>query len=206
MNILTKPNIWFTGDYHAYHKNILRLGKGRPFADVEEMHAAIIDRHNAVVRPGDLVFNHGDFALKCTWEQAYSFRQRLIGNQYFLFGNHDKVAWEMIRNVPKCFVWAKGDPDSGGMHTLKLKDYDVPKITLCHYAMLTWPSSHRGGWQLYGHSHNQLPEEPRRLAFDIGVDCWDFTPVSIEQVAQKMKAKIPAWEAWRSTLLEGRIY
>jgi calcineurin-like phosphoesterase family protein len=205
MNILTKPNVWFTSDYHIFHVNILRLGDGRPFADVGEMHAAIADRHNAVVKPGDRVFNLGDFALKCTWEQAYVFRQRLVGQQHFLFGNHDNVAWEMIRNVPDCFVRSWGDPDSPGAHVLRLKGYDVPKITLCHFAMRTFPSSHKGGWQLYGHSHSQLPEEPTWLAFDIGVDCWDYRPVSIEEVAQKMKAKIPAWEKWRATLPEGRM-
>jgi len=78
MHLLSKPNIFFTSDYHIYHEKILLLGKGRPFANVEEMHAAIADRHNAVVRPGDKVYNFGDFALKCTWEQAYAFRQRLV--------------------------------------------------------------------------------------------------------------------------------
>ena len=205
MNVLTKPNIFFTSDYHIYHQNILKLGKGRPFATVEEMHAAIADRHNAVVRPGDRVFNFGDFALKCTWEQAYAFRKRLVGAQHFLFGNHDNVAWEMIQHVPDCFIWYKGDPDSPGSYVLRLKGYDVPKINIGHFAMRTFTSSHKGSWNLYGHSHNQLPEEDRWLAFDCGVDCWDFTPVSIEQVAQKMKSKQVAYEAWRATLPEGRM-
>jgi calcineurin-like phosphoesterase family protein len=205
MNILTKPNIFFTADYHIYHENILKLGKGRPFANVEEMHAAIADRHNAVVRPGDRVFNLGDFALKCTWEQAYAFRQRLVGEQHFTFGNHDHVAWEMIQHVPNVFRWYKGDPDSPGAYVLKLKGYDVPKISIGHFKMCTFTSSHAGSWNLYGHSHGQLPEEPRWLSFDIGVDVWDFTPVSIEQVAQKIKAMMPAHEAWLATLPEGRI-
>jgi hypothetical protein len=38
------------------------------------------------------------------------------------------------------------------------------------------------------------------LAFDVGVDCWDFTPVSIEQVAAKMKAKLPEWEVYKASL------
>lgn len=205
MNILTKPNIFFTSDYHLFHENILKLGKGRPFASTEEMHAAIADRHNAVVRQGDRVFNLGDFALKCKWEQAYAFRQRLIGQQHFLFGNHDNVAWDMIRNVPGCFVWAKGDPDSPGAYVLRLKGYDVPKITIGHFAMRTFTSSHKGSWNLYGHSHNQLPEEPRWLGFDVGVDCWNYAPVSIEEVAQKMKTIIPAWEKWKATLSQGRM-
>lgn len=206
MHYLSKPNLWFTSDYHIYHANILRMGKGRSFSCVEEMHTVLADRHNAVVRPGDKVFNLGDFALKCTWEQAYAFRKRLVGDQHFLFGNHDHVAFDMINHVPNCFVWVRGDPDSGGMWTFKPKGYgDLPKITLCHYAMRTWPGSGKPNWNLYGHSHGMLPEEPKWLAFDVGVDCWNFTPVSIEQVVQKMKALMPQWEQFKATLTEGRI-
>jgi calcineurin-like phosphoesterase family protein len=205
MNYLSKPNIFFTSDYHLYHEKILILGKGRPFANVEEMNAAIADRHNAVVRPGDLVFNLGDYALKCQWLDAYRQRERYVGQQHFLFGNHDKIAAEMIRNRPDCFVWAKGDPDSPGSYVLRLKGYDVPKIQIGHFAARTWTSSHKASWNLYGHSHNQLPEEPRWLGFDVGVDAWDYTPVSIEQVAQKMKRLMPAYEAWRAALPEGRM-
>jgi calcineurin-like phosphoesterase family protein len=200
MDILSKPNVWFTSDYHIGHARILQLGKGRPFASLDEMHAAIADRHNAVVKPGDWVFNLGDFAFKGDVELAWRFRQRLLGRQHFIFGNHDKVAKQMIEQHPDCFVWAEW------MHLLELhKSYGVPDITLCHFAMRTFFGSHKGNWQLYGHSHNQLPEEDRWLGFDVGVDCWDYRPLSIEEVAQKMRSKIPAWEAWHATLPEGRV-
>ncbi len=186
-------NIWFTSDYHIGHWNILTLGKGRPFANLEEMHAAIADRHNAVVRAGDLIYNLGDFGLKIKWDELLRFRRRLMGNIYFVSGNHDSVTKEMFRHVPDAFVWMKK------LETIKPKIEGVPPITLCHYALRTWPGSHKGHYALYGHSHGMLPED-RSLSFDIGVDCWDFAPVSIEQVQQKMKAKLPAWEAYKESL------
>jgi hypothetical protein len=70
-------------------------------------------------------------------------------------------------------------------------------ITLCHYAMRTWRNMGYSSWQLYGHSHSNLPEIPHYLSFDVGVDAWDFRPVSIEQVIQKMNAKMPAWQEWK---------
>jgi calcineurin-like phosphoesterase family protein len=158
------------------------------------MHAVIADRHNAVVRPGDLVYNLGDFALKIKWEEAYRFRQRLMGNIYFIRGNHDSVAEEMLRHEPHAFVWMRD------LETIKPKIDDIPQITLCHYAMRTWPGSFRGSWELYGHSHGMLPEDPHLLSFDIGVDCWDFAPVSIEQVKQKMAKKMPAWLEYKESL------
>lgn len=224
MEILTnKPNIFFTSDYHAFHKSpcpvkaddkrqdewtlckdckrlhepkgsILTLGRGRPFDTIEEHNEALVERHNAVVRPGDLVYYLGDFALKTSWEKALAFRRRLMGNFYFVRGNHDGVADEMYRRDPSCFVWMKD------LETIKPKMDGIPPITLCHYAMRVWPGSFKGRWQLYGHSHGMLPELPHLLAFDVGVDCWNFSPVSIEEVAQKMKAKMPAWEAYKASL------
>ena len=204
-NINLLPNVFFTSDYHAFHKKILILGKGRPFASLDEHNSALVDRHNAVVRPGDLVYNLGDWAMSCGWEDAWRFRQRLLGQQHFTWGNHDrpptgKVAYEMSLHHPEAFVWWK-DSD-----ILDLQAYGVKyPVSIGHFAMRTWTKSHKGAWNLYGHSHNQLPEESRWLAFDVGVDCWDFRPVSIEEVAQKMKAKMPAYEAWRATLPEGRM-
>lgn len=220
--LIHKPHLWFTSDYHAYHEgkpkpcqrcagdvspecnrcggsgtvvgSILTLGRGRPFTSIEEMHATLADNHNAVVRPGDIVYYLGDFALKCTWEQAQSFRRRLLGNFYFILGNHDHVAQELHRNDPRCFVWMRD------LDTIKPKIEGIPPITLCHYAMRVWPGSHKGHWQLYGHSHGMLPELPSQLAFDVGVDCNNFAPFSIEDVAKRMKAKEPEWEAYRATL------
>jgi calcineurin-like phosphoesterase family protein len=53
-------------------------------------------------------------------------------------------------------------------------------VVLFHYAMRVWNRSHRGAWHLFGHSHGQLQPEGRSC--DVGVDCWDFKPVSLEKI------------------------
>jgi calcineurin-like phosphoesterase family protein len=55
--------------------------------------------------------------------------------------------------------------------------------------MRSWPNSHYASWHLYGHHHGKLP--PYGLSFDVGVDCWDFAPVSLGQVEEKMKTLKP---------------
>jgi calcineurin-like phosphoesterase family protein len=192
--MIHSPMVWFTSDCHFGHFNILKLGKGRPFAHIDEMNEALIERHNAVVRPGDLVYNLGDFALKISQKETINIRRRLNGNIYLISGNHDSIA----KSIPGSFVWTKQ------LERIKPKIDGIPPITLCHYAMRVWHGSHKGTWQLYGHSHGSLPEIPTLLAFDVGVDCWNYTPVSIEQVAAKMKTKIPAWEAYKASLQGGR--
>jgi calcineurin-like phosphoesterase family protein len=177
------PNIFFTADQHYYSPSIIRVCN-RPFSSVEEMNSTLIERHNAVVKPGDLVYNIGDMFLgkrsgpNKGLESARSLRRRLNGQHYLLEGNHDELAVQM----PEAFVWIR--------HYARLRSKGLPEgcpdIVLCHYALRTWEKRGYGSWHLYGHSHGNLPEDGS-LSFDVGVDCWDFRPVSIEEVAAKMK-------------------
>jgi len=60
--------------------------------------------------------------------------------------------------------------------------------------MRVWPHSGRGSWQLYGHSHGNLPDDPLSLSMDVGVDSHDFSPWRFEEVQAIMKAKTTARE------------
>lgn len=232
-NIKTISDIFFTSDCHYYHGKILWLGRGRPFGSpqiktvaealyaamgegrtaevdalaqrlkeleaegIEEMNETMVAHHNEVVRKGSRVYNLGDFALKCTLEQAMTVRKRLNGQHFLVPGNHDSIAKEMGKQA--AWVWMK---------QIERIDVNVPekrKIALCHYAMRTWHGSNKGVWQLYGHFHGLLPELDSTLAFDVGVDCWNYYPVSMEQVIEKMRAKTPAWEAFRRTFKAGEM-
>ena len=105
----------------------------------------------------------------------------------------------------KAFVWYRpheeikvGEP--------WFDDKQKKMITLCHYAMRTWRNSCYNSYQLYGHSHGMLPDEPHLLSMDVGVDCHNFYPVSIEQVIQKMETKMPARLAYLESLKNsGRV-
>jgi calcineurin-like phosphoesterase family protein len=170
--------IFFTSDQHYGHANVIRFCK-RPFSDVEEMTEELIKRHNEVVKPGDLVYHLGDmFWRSLTPEQAVSIRLRLTGQHYYINGNHEeRMDQEAMK---KLFIWRK---DLAQIHPS-----GYPHVVLCHYAMRVWNGSHRGDYSLYGHSHGELPENDS-LSFDVGVDSWNYYPVSLEQVAEKMRAK-----------------
>ncbi len=65
-------------------------------------------------------------------------------------------------------------------------------IVLCHYAMKVWPHHSRGTWQLYGHSHGKLPDDPPSLSMDVGVDSHDFRPWHFEEIQAIMRTKAEA--------------
>ena len=57
--------VFFTADTHYGHRAVVDYCH-RPFVDEKEMDEAMIERWNAVVQPGDLVYHLGDFALCAT--------------------------------------------------------------------------------------------------------------------------------------------
>ena len=167
--------VWFTGDSHFNHANIMKYC-GRPFSSVKEMDETIIENWNRVVKPSDDVYHLGDFAFVRTREDVEAYVQKLNGRIHLIFGNHDKGAVRQARG----FVW------KDNLRTIGVGNQS---IVLCHYAMRVWNKAHYGSWQLYGHSHGNLSELPNLLSCDVGVDCWSFTPVSFEQVQERMERK-----------------
>lgn len=80
-------NVWFTSDHHFGHSNILTFqSEQRPFATLEEMHAALIMRWNEVVKQKDTVYHLGDF---CFGRQHIKIASLLNGRKNLIMGNHD---------------------------------------------------------------------------------------------------------------------
>lgn len=53
-----------------------------------------------------------------------------------------------------------------------------------HYAHRDWPGQHRCNIHLYGHSHGRLPGTA--ASTDVGVDCFDFRPVAIDEILARL--------------------
>lgn len=171
-------SIYFTADEHHGHENIIKFCE-RPFANTDEMTEKLVANHNEVVKPGDRVYHLGDMFWRTFGvERAVATVQRLNGQHYYIYGNH----CELFRNnaLFSQFIWCRD------MENLKIQGY--PNIVLCHYAMRVWNGSHRGAYQLYGHTHNVLPEGDY-LSTDVGVDAQNFYPISLESVDKLMKTR-----------------
>lgn len=158
------PNIWFTADLHLNHKRAHIL-MHRPFDSVEAMNEEIIARYNERVRNGDTVYILGDFAFG----EHTPFLQRLKGQKHLIKGNHDHS-----KLIKKATGWQSVND------MLHLKMPDETLIVLCHYAMRVWRNSHYGSLHFYGHSHGSLPGDSQSC--DVGVDCWDYRPVSLDEI------------------------
>ena len=147
--------IYFTADHHFGHKNIIHLCN-RPYLSVEEMDAILIDSWNKVVSKNDTIYVLGDFA----WKNGKRYASQLNGNKIFLVGDHDKqITGEKLMIVQLQGRW----------------------FTLCHWPLYSWNKQYYGSIHLHGHVHNN-PIEPKQNRINVGVDVWNYTPVSIEQI------------------------
>ncbi|UIY44203.1 metallophosphoesterase [Methylobacterium radiotolerans] len=177
------PLTLFVSDSHWGHRATLgdRLGLNRPFATIEEHDEALIARWNAAVRPEDTVWHLGDFCYRCSEGYARSVFARLNGRRrYLVRGNHDRISvrlpWDGIHDVAHVAV--------------PCADGTVQGVWCSHYAHLVWPRQHRGDIHLYGHSHGRLPGTA--ASTDVGVDCFDFRPVTLDEIRVRLAENVTA--------------
>lgn len=178
--------VFFTSDLHLGHTNVIKYCN-RPFKHADEMDEAIIDRWNATVTDKDTVYVIGDVAFYKDQKQTENFLRRVKNAEiHLILGNHDKHMKGWVKEkFTSCQPYKEiyvPDPDAYNGEQF---------LILMHYAMRVWNKSHRGSWQLYGHSHGSLPDDPHSRSLDVGVDCWNFTPVSYDQIKARMKLKTP---------------
>jgi calcineurin-like phosphoesterase family protein len=136
------------------------------------MNEKMVQNWNSVVTEQDTVYHLGDFCFSYK-EYSNYIASLLKGQKFILLGNHDKSA-------------PKGFTKLGQCHEI----YDSGhKIILCHYGLRVWNKSHHGSLHLYGHSHGSLPGDSQSL--DVGVDCWNYTPVALPAILERMKTLTP---------------
>jgi calcineurin-like phosphoesterase family protein len=159
------PKIFFTSDQHYGHTNIIKYCK-RPYKDVDEMNRDLITRHNSVVGPLDYVYHLGDFALMHTGT-AHDILKKLNGAKHILVkGNHDKSLKVMKEVIGFDEVYEKLEWNGWMLQHHPIKTH---KKLLCGHVHIAW----------------------RRIddIINVGVDQWNYTPVTIEQLEQAIKDK-----------------
>ena len=190
---------WYTSDWHLGHKNILHFGSGRPFASIEEHDTELVRRHNAVVAPSDTVVVLGDVAMGKI-EESLALCKQMNGSKILVCGNHDRPAMT-ARRFDKMFSWIHRYREEGGFdgvwleapNTVELGDHSV---LVSHYPyrgdsgeidrFLDRRPVDTGGWLLHGHVHEAWRQRDKMI--NVGVDVWDFYPVSESKLAELITA------------------
>jgi len=171
--------IWFTSDTHYGHVNIIKYSN-RPFKSIDEMDSELIRRWNEVVKAGDQVFHLGDVMMgPNVATRLQVLRPALNGYIILVQGNHDrgpgiyrKAGFDHV-----CSRWDGALPDDNGVRILmRHHPPERPEPRHAEYDLI-----------LCGHVHEKWLN--RGKVVNVGVDQWNYTPVSLETLVQRFASR-----------------
>lgn len=180
--------IYFTADWHFNHNRDF-IYKFRGFESVWDMNEAIVERHNKIVEPDDIIYCLGDLCLGGgsfeNLKQCKKMISSMKGHFKIILGNHDTPT--RIQMYSECW---NIDSILGFADIIKYNNYH---FYLSHYPTMTAnldddkPLKART-LNLYGHTHqgtNFYFDYPYN--YHVGVDSHNCKPVSIDTVIEDMK-------------------
>jgi calcineurin-like phosphoesterase family protein len=187
--------VWFTADLHLGHTKIIDYCN-RPFANVNSMNRALLKGWNETVGADDDVWVLGDFALGRIAD-TLPMVSELTGRKILVAGNHDRC-WAHHRGA----TWTEKYVEAGFVEvhqgTVRLR---VAKrsVKASHFPYRGDSQDNdrfsevrphdNGDWLLHGHIHDRWRQRGRMI--NVGVDAWEFRPVS-EATLADLISKGPA--------------
>jgi len=187
--------IFFTSDQHFGHANIIKYCD-RPFVDTDEMEEVMISNWNGVVGFHDVVYCVGDFSM--TLVEMERVTKRLNGHKILIVGNHDHChpSHKKSSTSEKREAMIQKYIDSG-WNEVKICDsikIGGESVQISHFPFRkhvfkekhkSFSLSDDGGWLICGHVHEKWKTKEKMI--NVGVDIWNFTPVSMEAIEEVIK-------------------
>lgn len=184
--------LWFTSDLHFGHKNVIEY-TGRPFSTKEEMHGVLITNWNKKVQPQDTIVIAGDLAL-CTFKEFEPIATQLNGKKILVQGNHDHYSKGQYEKLG-FDVYQELVMNLCG-HRVRISHF--PYAPTAEQRLTCFPSELRflerrpprveGEFLIHGHTHMKIREEDNRI--HVGVDAWNYSPVSLREIESILSKKV----------------
>jgi calcineurin-like phosphoesterase family protein len=178
--------VFFTSDLHLLHPKVAGI---RGFDNVTDHDEMICERWVETVKPKDQIWVLGDLAMS-DWKGALEMIDKLPGRKHLISGNHDQVhpmhstSEKYQRRYMEVFE---------SVQMASHRKLDGRRIVLSHFPYCTdrdpndirymqWRLRDEGLWLLHGHLHMKMRVSAIRHELHVGVEAWDFKPVSINSV------------------------
>jgi len=156
---IPSESVYFIGDTHFDHKNIIRYCH-RPFSNISEMNQAIENNWNSTVGDNQIVYFLGDWSFGRQSRPATYWRRRLKGSIVSIKGSHDKIRFERSR-------------------VLNVSGYSFLLIHNPRDRKIEWLKWH--GWIIHGHVHHKAPfVDGEKKRINVSAEVINYRPVSLE--------------------------
>lgn len=169
------------------------------------MNKALVDNHNQLVKESDLTYHLGDFSLSEKYVQPTL--SQMNGSHIIIVGNHDgahRRHKNYLASVKRYLDYGfkavhqehQLDLNQNNCLAPSIKSFENQEIQLLlshlpylgagdhtikdrydHYRPID-----TGKWLLCGHVHNSW--KIKNTMINVGVDVWDYKPVSLEEILQ----------------------
>lgn len=169
--------IWFTSDTHFGSQRALELSR-RPFKSVEEMDTVMVENWNRLVGPWDTVYHLGDFG-------DMKYVKYLNGIKKICLGNYerkemDEEDWDVkeYSDILSCLGWSR---IYNSWEISRIEEDGVTFI-FSHFPLKVKYKCLKNDekFGLFGHIHGRQMIKP--WGMDVGVDCHNFCPISMEEI------------------------
>lgn len=165
---------YFTADFHFGHRSIMEAC-GRKYATTAKMDTDLVKRYNEVVTDKDTVYVIGDLAMVGPTQKDWlgQIVARLKGKKHLVLGNHDRLSpWDYVEmGFLSVHTALEIDPLTSVFKTVLAHDPAIAEAV-------------KAQWLLCGHIHTLF--KVQRNAINVGVDVWDYKPVSKERLSGLM--------------------
>jgi len=163
-------NIFFIGDTHFGHSNIIEFMDTRKhFKTIEHHDEALVELWNTVVKPKDIVYHLGDVAFG---RDNLKYVRQLHGTKHLIMGNHD--TYPIVDYIEAGFVKILG--------AFKYKEF-----ILTHVPVHTNQLEFRWEYNIHGHIHNPERYSLDYRYFNVNADVIGLTPMPLEQVRTRIQ-------------------
>lgn len=185
-------NTFFTSDTHFQHGNIIKYCD-RPWKsgakdangdlivtekDIAEMDEAIVANWNSVIRPDDVVWHLGDFALG-NRNNIPDFVRRLNGRKHLVLGNHDyfHVDKNKFRDIVDFFYQAGFEKVYD--HPVLLNDFVILSHEPLNFVKAPF-------FNVYGHVHdNEIFSTYSKHGCCVCVERHNYKPIRWEKICEE---------------------
>ena len=195
---------------HAWIKQYVRDNQTsfKAICDITRHENTIIGNINETIGRDDELWILGDLSYRCTVEHTLDCLRRInCRHLHLIIGNHDRNfrlrsndalyedVFETIDDYREIdmelpVLDGSGKPTAAtARQTIGMSHF--PRLSALAEEHGNWPENWNKfadvaptteGWLLYGHTHQGIPDGTDPLSVNVGLDAWDFEPVSEQQL------------------------
>lgn len=162
-------NVYFIGDLHLGHKNIMSFGN-RNFSTIEEHDHKLVELWNQRITKRDLVWVLGDTAMSV---ESLDLMKYMNGTKRLVMGNHDLFDTQ---------VYLKYFQKVYGVVRYK-------QMVLSHVPIHPKEMAYRWKINVHGHIHHPEKDLQDPAYFNVNADVNGMVPIRLDELRTKINEK-----------------